>query len=79
MGLSWLRVRYCCGSAQLVSYSWPEAPLHSVCGYVTPIVHARILSCPGEGGRGTARDFTCGAHKCVYSGSKGELGRAWGG
>ena len=37
MGLCRLRVRYCCGSAQLVSYSWPEAPLHSVCGYVTPI------------------------------------------
>ena len=29
MGLNWLRVRYCSGSAQLVSYPWPEAPLHS--------------------------------------------------
>ena len=29
MGLNWLRVRYCSGAAQLVSYPWPEAPLHS--------------------------------------------------
>ena len=37
VGLCRLQVRYCCGSAQLVPYFWPEAPLHSVCGYATPM------------------------------------------
>ncbi len=54
-GLCRLRVRYCCGSAQLVSSSWPEAPLHSKLRLYKPHLHARTLSCPGEGGRGTSR------------------------
>ena len=62
-GLCRLKVRYCCGSAQLVSYFWPEAPLHSVCGYATPMqgpcrapVWPRNFRRPPGGGR-TSRHF----------------------